>query len=235
MISRTSASFSASATVVRLFQSSGIGRNRKQSKVNERSVFSDTVKAQRAEEGSSASSDKEQKARDHIDLRVGKVLRASVHAEADKLYVEEIDLNESNGPRTICSGLVPFMKASEIEGKNVIVVANLKARNMQGVKSHGMILAASNDAHDYVELLVAPDDAVLGSRVMFGDVKFVGEPSSENQVQKKKRWEDFGPMLITNEKSEGTWKEDGSVMKVLLESGEYGSITCKSLTNATIG
>lgn len=179
--------------------------------------------------------------RDLIDLRVGKVTKCTVHPDADKLYVEEIDLREAEGPRTICSGLVPFMKEEDILGKNVIVVANLKARNMQGVKSHGMLLAASNETHDKVELLVAPKNAKLGSRVVFGDAAFNGEPASANQVQKKKYWEAFGPELVTNGEMEASWKEDGAVMRVELEGEEgdegptFGSVKCESLTNALVG
>ena len=33
---------------------------------------------------------------------------------------------------------------------------------MQGVPSHGMLLAASDASHEKVELLLAPDDAVPG-------------------------------------------------------------------------
>ena len=45
-----------------------------------------------------------------IDARVGKVIKAYKHAEADKLYVEEVDVGEAE-PRQICSGLVPHMNA----------------------------------------------------------------------------------------------------------------------------
>ena len=189
-----------------------------------------------------AATEEERTTRDMIDLRVGKVTKCEVHPDADKLYVEEIDLREPEGPRTICSGLVPFMHAEDILGKNVIVVANLKARKMQGIKSHGMLLAASNETHDQVELLVAPDNAKLGSRVQFGDATFNGEPATANQVHKKKYWEAFGPELVTNGEMEASWKEDGAVMRVELEgSGEegeekqFGSVKCQSLTNALVG
>ena len=43
-------------------------------------------------------------------------------------YIEEIDLGEPEGPRTILSGLVPYMSAEDIAGKKVIVFANLKVR-----------------------------------------------------------------------------------------------------------
>ena len=174
--------------------------------------------------------------RDLIDLRVGKVTKCTVHPDADKLYVEEIDLREAEGPRTICSGLVPFMKEEDILGKNVIVVANLKARNMQGVKSHGMLLAASNETHDKVELLVAPENAKLGSRVVFGDAAFNGEPASANQVQKK-YW-GVWTRSYTSGEMEASWKNK-AVMRVELE-GEgdegptFGSVKCESLTNALV-
>ena len=45
-----------------------------------------------------------------VDLRVGRVLTATKHEDADKLYVETVDVGEAE-PRTICSGLVPYMSA----------------------------------------------------------------------------------------------------------------------------
>lgn len=38
------------------------------------------------------------------------------------------------------------------QGRNVVVLCNLKARNMRGVKSYGMLMAASDKAHEHVEL-----------------------------------------------------------------------------------
>lgn len=51
----------------------------------------------------------------------------------------------------------------------MVVLCNLKARNMRGVKSNGMLLCASNDTHDVVEPLVVPEGAVVGERVYFGE------------------------------------------------------------------
>lgn len=50
-----------------------------------------------------------------VDMRVGRVLKAYKHEDADKLYVEEVDVGEEE-PRMICSGLVPYMEA-EVSGK----------------------------------------------------------------------------------------------------------------------
>ncbi|CAM9693120.1 unnamed protein product [Heterosigma akashiwo] len=61
-----------------------------------------------------------------LEMRTGKILEISKHPEADKLYVEKIDLGEASGPRTIVSGLVEYLREDELLGKEVIVLANLK-------------------------------------------------------------------------------------------------------------
>ena len=50
-----------------------------------------------------------------------------------------------------------------------MVLCNLKARNMRGIKSDGMLLCASNDTHEVVEPLMPPEDAKCGERVAYGD------------------------------------------------------------------
>lgn len=51
----------------------------------------------------------------------------------------------------------------------MVVLCNLKPRNMRGVKSNGMVLCASSDAHDRVEPLAPPPEATVGERVWFGE------------------------------------------------------------------
>lgn len=65
------------------------------------------------------------------------------HPDADSLYIEKIDLGEESGPRTIVSGLVNFVPIEEMKDRMVVVLANLKAANLRGVSSHGMVLCAS--------------------------------------------------------------------------------------------
>jgi tRNA-binding EMAP/Myf-like protein len=62
-----------------------------------------------------------------LDLRVGLVVEVSEHPKADKIYVEKIDVGEA-APRTILSGLRPFVKAEDFKGKHVLVICNLKVR-----------------------------------------------------------------------------------------------------------
>ncbi|KAK6161631.1 hypothetical protein DH2020_005012 [Rehmannia glutinosa] len=104
-----------------------------------------------------------------LDLRVGKILKAWRHEEADSLYVEEVDVGEPE-PRTICSGLVKYIPLHLLQDRNVIVLANLKPRNMRGVKSFGMLMAASDATHENVEFLAPPEGAVPGERVWFGSL-----------------------------------------------------------------
>uniref|UniRef100_A0A0E0KNU3 tRNA-binding domain-containing protein n=1 Tax=Oryza punctata TaxID=4537 RepID=A0A0E0KNU3_ORYPU len=136
-----------------------------------------------------------------LDIRVGRVVKAWRHPEADTLYVEEVDVGEEE-PRTICSGLVNYLPLDHLQDSNVIVLANLKPRNMRGIKSNGMLMAASDASHENVELLSPPEGSVPGERVWFGteDGKDrQSEAASPNQVQKKKIWESVQPHLRTSE------------------------------------
>lgn len=76
-----------------------------------------------------------------IQLRVAKVLEAEAVPKADKLLKLKIDLGDEQ--RELVSGIAKQYKPEELVGKNVIVVANLKAAKIRGVVSHGMVLAAS--------------------------------------------------------------------------------------------
>lgn len=94
-----------------------------------------------------------------IQLRVAKVLEAEAVPKADKLLKLKIDLGTEQ--RELVSGIAKQYKPEELIGKNVIVVANLKAAKIRGVVSHGMILAAS----DGDDLKVVSVDMPVGSVV----------------------------------------------------------------------
>lgn len=49
-----------------------------------------------------------------LDIRVGRILKAWRHPEADSLYVEEVDVGEAE-PRTICSGLVNYIPLDHLQ------------------------------------------------------------------------------------------------------------------------
>jgi tRNA-binding EMAP/Myf-like protein len=50
-----------------------------------------------------------------MDIRVGKIISCEKHPDADSLYVEQIDVGEAEGPRTIVSGLVKYVPLEEMQ------------------------------------------------------------------------------------------------------------------------
>ncbi|HEX2571892.1 MAG TPA: methionine--tRNA ligase subunit beta, partial [Polyangia bacterium] len=79
-----------------------------------------------------------------IDLRVGIVRKAETVEEAKKLIRLQVDLGEGR-LRQIFAGLRAFYPdPSVLVGKRVIVVANLKPRQMKFGLSEGMVLAAGS-------------------------------------------------------------------------------------------
>jgi methionine--tRNA ligase beta chain len=142
-----------------------------------------------------------------LDIRVGKIVKVWEHESADKLFCEEIDLGTET--RQIASGLRPFYKADDLQDRHVLVLCNLKSRNLVGFASHGMVLCASNADHTAVEIVVPPAGATLGERVQFDG--FAGEPEPENKVAKKKVFEKVAPDLKTDETGQVVWK--GSLAK----------------------
>jgi len=79
---------------------------------------------------------------DKIDFRVGTILTAEKHPKADKLLVFKVKMGTET--RQVISGVAEYFKPEEMVGKKVIVVANLKPRNLRGLESKGMLLFADN-------------------------------------------------------------------------------------------
>jgi methionyl-tRNA synthetase len=77
-----------------------------------------------------------------LDLRVAKIVKIERHPQADKLYIETLEI--AGEERIIVSGLVPFYKEEELLGKHIILAYNLRAAKLRGVESRGMLLAASD-------------------------------------------------------------------------------------------
>mmetsp|Transcript_17667 Transcript_17667/g.31976 ORF Transcript_17667/g.31976 Transcript_17667/m.31976 type:complete len:228 (+) Transcript_17667:71-754(+) len=147
-----------------------------------------------------------------IDFRVGEIKAAERHPESEKLIIEQIDLGEEGGPRTICSGIAKYFSPEEIVGRRVVVVANLKERKLAGVPSNGMLLCAKADVPEgeeaALEIVEAPAGAAVGERVVIEDAESGphGEAANANQVQKKKMYEKVAPHLCTNEQGEVCYK-----------------------------
>lgn len=48
-----------------------------------------------------------------LDLRVGRIISAEKHPDADSLYVEQVDVGEA-APRTVVSGLVKHIPLEQV-------------------------------------------------------------------------------------------------------------------------
>jgi methionine--tRNA ligase beta chain len=151
----------------------------------------------------SASSDVDQPEFTKIEIRVGKIIKVWNHAEADKLFCEQVDLGEETGPREIASGLRNFYSLEEMQDRKVLVVCNLKSAKIVGFASNGMVLAAKSEDGAKVELVDPPADAAIGERVFVEGLS--GEPVSSTQVKKKKIWEAVAKDLRTGEDGVVTW------------------------------
>ena len=94
-----------------------------------------------------------------VILKVSEIVEVNKHPEGDLLYILKLNTGEEE-PRTIVSSIVPYYKPEELLGHHIVLVSNLKPANFRGVKSYGMLLAASDPAapeHTTCEVLFADD------------------------------------------------------------------------------
>ena len=97
-----------------------------------------------------------------VDLRIAKVKEAVEVPEADKLIKLVLDVGEE-GEKTVFAGIKSAYTLDDLQGKYVVVVNNLKPRQMKFGLSEGMVLASSNDNGIYI---ISPDEgAEPGQRV----------------------------------------------------------------------
>nr|POE71879.1 trna-aminoacylation cofactor arc1 [Quercus suber] len=192
-----------------------------------------------------------------IDLRVGHILKAIRHPDADSLYVSTIACGDAPGTdntsehegqvvRTVCSGLNGLVPLEAMQGRKIIAVCNLKPVKMRGILSAAMVLAASPrlapgeaDAHaGPVELVAPPAGAEAGERVFFDG--WEGEPDGVLNP-KKKVWDYCQAGFTTTESKEVAF--DVAAVEQLKDSGrtgvavlktKQGVCTVESLTGATV-
>jgi aminoacyl tRNA synthase complex-interacting multifunctional protein 1 len=117
-----------------------------------------------------------------VDIRVGKIVKAWEHPEADKLWAEEIDVGLEK-PLQVCSGLREFKTLEDMTNADVLVICNMKPNKMRGLNSEAMVLCASNEDHTKVDFVKPPSGAKIGERVTFEG--FEGEPEKVLNPKKK--------------------------------------------------
>jgi methionine--tRNA ligase beta chain len=103
------------------------------------------------------------------ELRIAKIVRAERVSGSDKLICLYADLGEKDAAglprlRQIVAGIGKNYTPEELVGKSIVVVANLEPRQLMGLESQGMLLAATCES-GLPALLVPEKDVPPGSAV----------------------------------------------------------------------
>ena len=99
-----------------------------------------------------------------VSLRIGTILEAAEHPNADRLLVLQVELSgEPPERRQVVAGIKAHYAPADLVGRSVIVVANLEPATIRGVESQGMVLAASQEQQ---LTLVIPDRPIASGSVV---------------------------------------------------------------------
>jgi len=90
-----------------------------------------------------------------MQLVVGTITSVEPHPNADKLYVLKVDIGGEE--RQLVAGLKPYYEPDQLNGKQLVIVANLEPANLRGVESQGMLLAAQHDDAPGEVIIVSPE------------------------------------------------------------------------------
>jgi len=96
-----------------------------------------------------------------IELRIGTIVAAEPHPNADRLLVLRVDVGGEE--RQLVAGIRAHYEPAVLIGRQVVVVVNLEPAKLRGVESQGMALAA---AYGDSVVLLRPDEAVPAGAVV---------------------------------------------------------------------
>lgn len=99
-----------------------------------------------------------------VQLRVAQILTAEPVPKTTKLLRLTIDVGE-DAPRQLVAGIAESYAPESLPGRKIVIVANLQPATIRGVKSNGMLVAATGP--DGKAILLAPDDPTVpnGSKI----------------------------------------------------------------------
>ncbi len=98
-----------------------------------------------------------------LKLRVGRVIEAFDHPNADKLLVLKVDLGDEQ--RQLCAGIKGHYTPEQLVGQNLVVLTNVASRRMRGIESQAMLLAATAPDQSRVVIVSPASDIEPGSPV----------------------------------------------------------------------
>ena len=96
-----------------------------------------------------------------LDLRIGKIVEATVHPNADKLYLLKVDIGEKI--IQLVAGIRAFYSPEDLKGKLGVILVNLEPREIRGCVSEGMLLAASST--ERISVISPREEVEVGSKV----------------------------------------------------------------------
>ena len=99
-----------------------------------------------------------------LDIRIGTILSAERVDDTEKLIKLSVDIGESS-PRQLVAGIAVFIpEIQTLVGKQIPILVNLEPRQLRGVESQGMILAASGENGEFA--LLTPDSPLPNGAIV---------------------------------------------------------------------
>jgi len=96
-----------------------------------------------------------------MGLKVGVIKKVENIEGADRLYKLMVDTGEKQ--RTLVAGIKQQYTPEDLMDKRIVVVTNLEPATIKGVKSEGMLLAASSDGK--ISIITPDSEVPAGSKV----------------------------------------------------------------------
>lgn len=98
-----------------------------------------------------------------VDIRVARIIKAETVEGSEKLLYLTVD--SGSDERNIVAGIAQVYSPEDIEGKNILLVANLKPAKIFGIESQGMLLAAKKKSKDKPAVIFVDMNIPVGSRL----------------------------------------------------------------------
>lgn len=119
------------------------------------------------------------------------------------------------------------VKLADLNGRMVVLLCNLKPQKMRGIVSEAMVLCASNDTNEIVELLTPPPKASPGDKITVPG--YTRNPDLPFMNPKKKIFEKVAEDLLVNDKKQASYK--GMPWQI---EGKDGFVTVEVLSGCHI-
>ena len=95
-----------------------------------------------------------------VEIRVGKIVKAWEHPEADKLWGKNRRRIRENR-KSVFRFAPKFKTLADMTNADVLVICNMKPNKMRGLSSEAMVLCASNADHTKVDFVKPPSGAQI--------------------------------------------------------------------------